>query len=170
LDASNKTRRTRGASSSTSRRPAMRTTPCRRLRAVRRLGHSSQTASKRDERNGTQRDGQGRISLSIRSDMGRTEPTGSARNIAGSAHTSGVYGLGSDTQSRKNSARGSRGCPIICPSDRRHMATGGGMVRHVIGGRVASDGISRYHPTCRIGSPKPQLAGSIPAPPAPRKI
>jgi len=57
-------------------------------------------------------------------------------------------------------------CPPFCPPHRRHTATCSGIVRHVLAGRVASDDISRYHPTRRIGSPKPQGAGSIPVPPA----
>jgi hypothetical protein len=67
-----------------------------------------------------------------------------------------VYGRGSDTQSREKSARGSRGCPSMCPSDRRHRATVGDLRRQRAWGRAASGDSVRHHPTRRIGSPTPR--------------
>jgi hypothetical protein len=55
---------------------------------------------------------------------------------------------------------------LICPSDRRHTATVSGLVRQQYWGSVASDDIARHHPKRRIGSLNPQVAGSIPVPPA----
>ena len=134
-------------------------------------GHSSasKVASKRGERNGTQRDGRRPLEPRTHGCMGRTERAGSTRNsrrIRPSGQTSGGHGRGSETQSREKSARRSIDCPSICPSDRRHTATSGDTRRQRAWGRVASDDIARHHATRRIGSPKPQVAGSIPVPPA----
>jgi hypothetical protein len=96
-----------------------------------------------------------------------TEPSGTERNgaplvckpsVRGSTPLAGMLGSCSLVGQACISMR-DVSCPPFCPPHRRHTATLSGTIRHVIGGRVASDDSARYHPTRRIGSPNPQVAG-----------
>jgi len=68
----------------------------------------------------------------------------------------------------ENGSCGIMSCPSMCPSDRQHTATLGGLRRQQYRGRAALGDSVRHHATRRMGSPQPQDAGSIPVRPAPK--
>jgi hypothetical protein len=90
--------------------------------------------------------------------------------------TASMYGRESAPQRREKSARRSMeasAAPVSAPvtaDTRRHSAAAddseSGAERHP----ATVPDTARHRPTRRIGSPKPQVASSIPVPPAPRTL